>query len=74
MVTLATLAESALVHPALREAVLEMGAPALRAVATLGGNICNASPAADTLPVLYAFDARVTLASPPGVEDAVLTT
>lgn len=30
---------------------------------TLGGNICNASPAADTPPALLAYDARVKLVS-----------
>jgi len=34
--------------------------------ATLGGNICNASPAADTPPVLLAYDATVTLVSATG--------
>lgn len=62
MTTLAELASSARVHPGLREAVRQMGGPALRTVATIGGNICNASPAADTLPFLYAFDASVILA------------
>lgn len=33
---------------------------------TLGGNICNASPAADTPPVLLAYDATVTLISTTG--------
>jgi xanthine dehydrogenase FAD-binding subunit len=61
MTTLESLAEHPLVHPRLREALLSMGAPALRSVATLGGNVCNASPAGDTLPFLYAFDARVRL-------------
>jgi CO/xanthine dehydrogenase FAD-binding subunit len=63
MVSLARLADCPEVHPALRDAVLSMGGPALRTVATIGGNICNASPAADTLPFLYAFDASVVLGS-----------
>ena len=33
---------------------------------TLGGNICNASPAGDTLPPLYAMDARVIVTSTEG--------
>jgi xanthine dehydrogenase FAD-binding subunit len=64
MATLESLAEHPRVHSLLREAILSMGAPALRSVATLGGNVCNASPAGDTLPFLYAFEARVRLASP----------
>ncbi|MBT3272677.1 MAG: molybdopterin dehydrogenase [Spirochaetales bacterium] len=51
------------VHPALKRILREIAAPALRNAATLGGNICNASPAADTLPFLYAFDAMLELAS-----------
>jgi CO/xanthine dehydrogenase FAD-binding subunit len=34
--------------------------------ATLGGNLCNASPAADTPPALLAYDATVTLISSAG--------
>ena len=66
MTTLAELADSPMTHPALRDALLNIGGPALRNIATLGGNICNASPAADTLPFLYAFDARVKLVSEAG--------
>lgn len=32
-------------------------------MATIGGNLCNASPAADSAPPLLAFDAQVTLKS-----------
>lgn len=35
--------------------------------ATLGGNICNASPAADTPPALLCYDATVTLISSTGL-------
>lgn len=66
MTRLAEIAGSTHVHAALREIVLSIGGPAIRTVATLGGNICNASPAGDTLPFLYAFDAHVHLASPSG--------
>lgn len=46
--------------PALLRKILGvMASPAIRNLATIGGNICNASPAADTLPYLYAVDARV---------------
>jgi xanthine dehydrogenase FAD-binding subunit len=37
----------------------------IRNAATIGGNICNASPAGDTLVPLLALDARVVLASKP---------
>jgi CO/xanthine dehydrogenase FAD-binding subunit len=42
----------------------------IRNAATLGGNVCNASPAGDTLVPLLALDARVVLASKP---DGALT-
>jgi len=41
----------------------EMAAPPTRNMASLGGNICNASPAGDSLPYLYAMDAEVVLVS-----------
>ncbi len=66
MTSLAELERSRLVHQLLREAVRQMGGPALRSIATIGGNICNASPAADTLPFLYAADAFVQIAGPGG--------
>jgi xanthine dehydrogenase FAD-binding subunit len=57
---------SLLQHPAppapFKAALAEMASPALRNVATLGGNICNASPAGDTLPFLYAAGAELELA------------
>lgn len=50
----------------LQRAVLEMASPAIRNAGTLGGNICNASPAADALPPLYALGATVLLQSVAG--------
>jgi CO/xanthine dehydrogenase FAD-binding subunit len=47
----------------LKAAVLRLATPAIRNTGTIGGNICNASPAGDTLPVLYALDASVVLES-----------
>ncbi len=45
------------------EAIKIMASPALRNMATIGGNIGNASPAGDTLPVLYILNAIVVLES-----------
>ena len=47
----------------LREAMHEIAAPAIRNVGTIAGNICNASPAGDTLPLLYAMDAMIVMGS-----------
>jgi len=47
----------------LKQALKEIASPAIRNVATIGGNICNASPAGDALPSLYLFDAKIVAAS-----------
>ncbi len=51
---------------ALPEACATVGSIQIRNVGTLAGNVCNASPAADTPPVLLAFDARVVVAGSGG--------
>lgn len=48
-------------------AVLEsFGGPQIRHVGTLGGNIVNGSPIADSLPLLFAMEATLDLASAAG--------
>jgi CO/xanthine dehydrogenase FAD-binding subunit len=47
--------------PALVSAINVFASPQIRNRATLTGNIANASPAGDTLPPLYAYDAVLTL-------------
>lgn len=51
---------------ALAEAANSVGGTQLRNMATVGGNVCNASPSADTLIPLYLFDAELTLVSRDG--------
>ncbi len=51
--------------PALWQASDHFASDQIRNAATLGGNICNASPAGDTLTPLLALDARVVLAGKP---------
>ena len=48
---------------ALREAAGQVGGRQVQARGTLGGNLCNASPAADGVPPLLVLDATVELAS-----------
>lgn len=43
----------------LKMPIRKIASPAIRNVGTMAGNICNASPAGDTLPVLYALNANV---------------
>ena len=52
--------------PALAEAAATIGAAQIQNRGTLGGNVINASPAGDTLPLLLATDARLVLASAAG--------
>lgn len=49
--------------PPLTDAVKQIASPSIRNIATFGGNIVNASPAGDTLPIFYAFDAELVLES-----------
>lgn len=52
--------------PALRDATDVVGSIQIRNRATLAGNICNASPAADTVPVLAAMGSEVEIYGPAG--------
>ena len=47
--------------PGLVEAAAQVGGWQTQNVGTIGGNICNASPAADLPPTLLVADASVTL-------------
>ena len=49
--------------PVFLQAIQTLGSPAIRAQGTIGGNICTASPAGDTLPVLSILDADLELLS-----------
>ena len=52
--------------PALVEAAATIGAAQIQNRGTLGGNVANASPAGDTLPVLLATDAQIVVGGPRG--------
>jgi CO/xanthine dehydrogenase FAD-binding subunit len=52
--------------PALAEAAATIGAAQIQNRGTIGGNVMNASPAGDTLPLLLALDAEMVLGSATG--------
>ncbi len=56
-------------YPALAEAALSVGTCQIRNRATLAGNLCNASPAADTAPALLVLDATLAIASARGTRE-----
>lgn len=59
--------------PLLIDAARQVGAVQIQSRGTWAGNIVNASPAADGVPVLMAYDAVITLRSREGVEDIPLS-
>lgn len=69
MVTLTDLVRFARLHPALAalvEAAESLGGRQVQNVATVGGNICYASPGADMVPALLCLDAHLQLYSEAG--------
>jgi carbon-monoxide dehydrogenase medium subunit len=76
LTTHADVIKSEIIHkyaPALVTACSLVGAPQTRARGTLGGNLVNASPAADTAPPLLCLDSSVKLISGSGEREVPLT-
>lgn len=53
----------------LAQAVWVLATPQVRNMATLGGNLCNAAPSADSAPPLLVLEATLTLQGPGGSRD-----
>lgn len=56
----------------LKQAARQVGGRQVQNAGTIGGNLCNASPAADGVPPLLALDAVVELAGPSGLRQMPL--
>lgn len=56
----------------LGQASATVGSPQIRNMGTVGGNICNGSPAADTLSPLVAMDAKLIIQSISGVRECLV--
>ncbi len=61
--TFTEIMESELAPSLLKEAVSQIAAPAIRNLGTIGGNICNGSPKADSALIFMATDAKLRLVS-----------
>lgn len=59
-------------HPVISQAAGQMGSMAIRNVGTIGGNLCHASPAADTAPPLIGLGARAKIVGPAGERTVAL--
>jgi xanthine dehydrogenase iron-sulfur cluster and FAD-binding subunit A len=53
-------------YQALAEACAAFGSMQIQMMGTLGGNVCNGSPASDAVPALLAYEAELVLAGPAG--------
>ncbi len=70
MTTLSEIASSPFINQhfeILAQAANKVGSVQIRNRGTIGGNICNASPAADTVPALLVLQSKIKIAGPVGM-------
>jgi carbon-monoxide dehydrogenase medium subunit len=61
-------------YPGLVDAASLIGGPAIQARATLGGNLCNAAPSADSIPAMIVLGAVCTVAGPGSIRALPIAT
>ena len=69
LTTIRALEKSAELHqryPVISQAAGQLGSVAVRNMGTLGGNLCNAAPSAETAPALIGLSARAKIVGPDG--------
>lgn len=65
-ITYGQMEKSPIIPESFEKVINNIAAPAIRNMGTIGGNICNASPAADMLPILYALNSTLEIVSAKG--------
>jgi carbon-monoxide dehydrogenase medium subunit len=65
-------AKLAALYPGLMDSATLIGGTAIQGRATLGGNVCTASPAGDALPTLIAMGARCVVSAPNGIREIAI--
>ncbi len=53
-------------YPIISQAASQLGSVAIRTMGTIGGNLCNASPSAETAPALIVLSAKARIVGPSG--------
>ena len=61
--TLSQISDNSIIPDYIKIVISDFASLGIRNAATMVGNVCNASPAGDTLPLLYALNAKIVIKS-----------